>query len=165
MEDGLASLTIEDDEDNEIQVQEEGEGLPAGISSDLCFVGRFLTTSVIHFQSMRNTLANLWRPLGGIAISELGENRYLFRFFHPVDMERIEGGAPWNFNTRLLIFHRLKVGENPMEVPLHFAPFWILVYDVLHGYMSERVARQLGAFIGTFIEYDSKQFLWVTKEL
>ncbi|KAE8678428.1 hypothetical protein F3Y22_tig00111410pilonHSYRG00064 [Hibiscus syriacus] len=139
VEDDLAFLTLEDDDDSEIQVEKENH--PTGISFELCFVGRFLTTSVIHFQSLRTTLANLWRPLGGIAILELGNNRYLFRFYRAVDMDRMEEGGPWNFNSHLLILHRLKEGEVPLDVPLYISPFWILVHDVPHGYMSEGVAN------------------------
>ncbi|MBA0721938.1 hypothetical protein Golax_009433, partial [Gossypium laxum] len=31
--------------------------------------------------------------------------------------------------------------------------FWILIHDLPHGFISEVVARQLGSFIGIFLEY------------
>ncbi|KAH1114870.1 hypothetical protein J1N35_008248 [Gossypium stocksii] len=48
-------------------------------------------------------MANLWHPLGGIQISDLGEKRYLFRFFHKVDVEHVMSGTPWTFNNHLLV--------------------------------------------------------------
>ncbi|GMI71122.1 hypothetical protein HRI_000781500 [Hibiscus trionum] len=104
---------------------------------------------------MRNTLANLWRPLGGIAISDLGNNRYLYRFYHKVDLERVYAGGPWHFNSHLLLLHKLEKGEDPMVVSLNTSPFWVLVRDVPHGYMSEHFAKVLGNFIGEFMEYDA----------
>ncbi|MFQ6644927.1 hypothetical protein Gotur_019956 [Gossypium turneri] len=38
-------------------------------------VGQCLTDSVVHFPSLRNTLADLWHPIGGICITEIGEKR------------------------------------------------------------------------------------------
>ncbi|MBA0739857.1 hypothetical protein Gogos_013087 [Gossypium gossypioides] len=73
MENGMAGLRINDDDEEVLQV--------AGVSKgqnrmyDLCLVGCFLTSSVVQFQVIRNTLANLWHPLGGIEISDLGEKR------------------------------------------------------------------------------------------
>ncbi|MBA0592281.1 hypothetical protein Gorai_009265, partial [Gossypium raimondii] len=40
-------------------------------------------------EAMRNTSANLWNSLGGTQISDLGEKRFLFRFFHLLDIKRV----------------------------------------------------------------------------
>ncbi|KAH1082890.1 hypothetical protein J1N35_022651 [Gossypium stocksii] len=40
-----------------------------------CLVGRCLTNSVVHFPSLRNIMADLWHPIWGICISDLGEIR------------------------------------------------------------------------------------------
>ncbi|MBA0732895.1 hypothetical protein Gogos_016957, partial [Gossypium gossypioides] len=60
---------------------------------------------------MRNTMANIWHPLGGVEISDLGEKRFLFRFYHELDIDKVEKGAPWTLNSHLLIFHRLRENE------------------------------------------------------
>lgn len=44
---------------------------------DYCFVRRFLTASVIHFKSMRNTLVNLWHSGGGVSKSNLEEKSFI----------------------------------------------------------------------------------------
>ncbi|MBA0791095.1 hypothetical protein Gohar_015694 [Gossypium harknessii] len=46
------------------------------------------------WNAMRNTMANIWHPLGGVEISDLGEKRFLFRFYHELDIGRVEKGAP-----------------------------------------------------------------------
>ncbi|MBA0579180.1 hypothetical protein Gorai_021443, partial [Gossypium raimondii] len=38
-------------------------------------MGRVLTGSVVHFPSMRNTLADLRHPLGGVTVTIVGEKR------------------------------------------------------------------------------------------
>ncbi|KAA3462946.1 non-ltr retroelement reverse transcriptase [Gossypium australe] len=111
MENALASLQLADEE--EIAFQEE-EGL-TDQSFHLCLVGRCLTESVVHFPSLRNTLADLWHLIKGIYISDLGERRYLFKFFHEVDIQRVIVGAPWFFNNHLLLLHRIRVSLNVLN--------------------------------------------------
>ncbi|GMI91327.1 hypothetical protein HRI_002802000 [Hibiscus trionum] len=151
----MEGLAIEEDEDTGIQIEQNL--LEQGISIDNCFVGQFLTSAVIHFQSMKTTLSNVWRPLGGVSISDIGENRYLFRFYHKIDVDRVEENGPWNFNSHLLILYRLKEGDVPLSVPLNLVPFWVLVNDVPPGCMSKGVARQLENFVGQFLIYDSEK--------
>ncbi|KAH1098557.1 hypothetical protein J1N35_015478 [Gossypium stocksii] len=52
-------------------------------------------------------MANIWHPLEGVQISDLGEKRFLFKFFNEVDIHRVITGAPWTFNNHLLIIHRI----------------------------------------------------------
>lgn len=33
---------------------------------------------VVHFLSLKRTLADLWHSLGGVSITDIGEKRYLF---------------------------------------------------------------------------------------
>lgn len=40
---------------------------------DYQLVGCFLTASIIHFSAMKSTLANLWHPVCGVQIRDLGE--------------------------------------------------------------------------------------------
>ncbi|MBA0749139.1 hypothetical protein Gogos_003099, partial [Gossypium gossypioides] len=86
---------------------------------------------------MRFTLANVWHPIGGVSISDLG-----VRFYLEVDVESIEQNGPWSFNS-----HRLREGEIPMGLELNWVAFWVLVHDIPHGFMSENVAKHLGNFI------------------
>ncbi|KAK5840015.1 hypothetical protein PVK06_008877 [Gossypium arboreum] len=56
-------------------------------------VGRVLMDSVVHFPPMRNLLANLWRPLGGISITDIRERRVLFQFYSMIDLKRVIDGV------------------------------------------------------------------------
>ncbi|MBA0754853.1 hypothetical protein Gogos_019956, partial [Gossypium gossypioides] len=120
----------------------------------LCLVGRCLTDSIVHFPSLRNTMADLWHSIRGISISDLGDRRFLFQFFHEVDIQRVLAGTPWFFNNHLLLFHRMKPGENPSLVPLIFTEFWVQVHDLPLGLVSETMAKQFGDFLGKFLEHD-----------
>ncbi|MBA0770301.1 hypothetical protein Gotri_018957 [Gossypium trilobum] len=71
MEDAMTNLKLLDDEE---EVIHEVTGEESFIFQ-FCLVGRCLTDSVVHFPSLRNTMADLWHPIGGICITEAGEKR------------------------------------------------------------------------------------------
>lgn len=80
--------------------------------------------------------------------------------------------GPWTFDNHLLLLHELKPGEEPMEVPLHLATFWVQVHDLPSGFFSEIVGRALGKFIGTFLLYDennvytiNRPYMWIQVQL
>ncbi|MBA0672117.1 hypothetical protein Goklo_007348 [Gossypium klotzschianum] len=47
------------------------------------------------------------------------------------------------------------MGEDPLTVQFHWVDFWLLIHDILLGFMADTVAHQLGNFIREFIEYDT----------
>ncbi|MFQ6627573.1 hypothetical protein Gotur_006201 [Gossypium turneri] len=151
MEDALENLRLLDDEEEALQ---EHDGA-SGCDHQLCLVGRCLTDSVVHFPSLHNTMADLWHPIGGICITEIGEKRYLFQFFHELDIERVVAGIPWFFNNHLIILQRVPIGVNPVVMELNHTEFWIQVHDLPPGLMSVSMAKQLGDFCGKFLEYDT----------
>ncbi|KAK8578661.1 hypothetical protein V6N12_069007 [Hibiscus sabdariffa] len=114
VDEDLAHISIGGGEDDGVQIELEDNESP--MSLEYCFVGSFLTTSIINFPSMRSTMATVWHPPGSISIYDLGSGRFLFKLYHILDVERIESG----------------------------------------GFMSKKVAKVLGNFIGSFLSYDSK---------
>ncbi|MBA0709376.1 hypothetical protein Golax_024412, partial [Gossypium laxum] len=125
MESELAGLTINDKEEEVLQFQFESQtGREVGVFQ---LVGCFLTASIIHFPAMKSTMANLWHPVRGVQIRYLGGKRYLFQFFHVMDMERVLKGSPWTFNNHLLMLYKLQLGEEPLIVPLIHTPFWVQI--------------------------------------
>ncbi|KAG8491095.1 hypothetical protein CXB51_014263 [Gossypium anomalum] len=125
MEKGLEELRLDNEE-------EDAFSLPAGEEAQnpsigFCLVGCFLTASVVNFRAMRNTLANLWHPLEGVQISDLGDKRYL-----------------------------LQENEDPMAIPLMLSDWWVQVHDLPPGFHKESMAMQFGNFLGKFLEYDMK---------
>ncbi|MBA0746461.1 hypothetical protein Gogos_008980 [Gossypium gossypioides] len=88
MEDYIASFSLEEVEEDSIQLGVES--VDNGISYANCFARMFLTSSVVHFQAMRSTLANVWHHIGGVSISDLENDRFLFRFYFKVDVDWVE---------------------------------------------------------------------------
>lgn len=123
-----------------------------------CLIGRFMTDTSLHFMSMHNTFAAVWKPVKGMFFRDLGQNCYLFQFFHEKDVLRVESGGPWTFDRHLLLFRRLGVHEKPMVMPLFEFSIWLQVYDLPIGFRSEKVCATIGNYAGKFMESDVRNF-------
>ncbi|MBA0634944.1 hypothetical protein Godav_026031, partial [Gossypium davidsonii] len=69
MENELAQLTINEEEDAVIQIPENSRTEKR--EEFLQLVGCFLTASIINFPAMKSTMANLWHPVRRVRIRDL----------------------------------------------------------------------------------------------
>ncbi|MBA0681719.1 hypothetical protein Goari_023500, partial [Gossypium aridum] len=87
MESDFVGLTLDEEEEAILRVQVDSDSVRE--EKALSLVGYFLTASIIHYLAMKSTMANLWHPVRGVQIRDLGEKMYLFKIFHIIDMERV----------------------------------------------------------------------------
>ncbi|KAM6580909.1 hypothetical protein CsatA_004683 [Cannabis sativa] len=163
LEDQWASLELEEeDEVGLVASRVEQEELV--IDTRWCLVGKLLSGRVSDFDAFQNMMAFLWQPGKGMYVKELNSNLFLFQFYHEIDVERVITGSPWTFNKKQLILHRLKEGENPRSVNLHFLDLWVHIYDLEHGFQSLKVVTDIGNLMGKFVESDINNFSGVWRE-
>ncbi|XVF53470.1 hypothetical protein PTKIN_Ptkin05aG0101600 [Pterospermum kingtungense] len=105
---------------------------------------------------MRNKLAGVWQPVKGVAVKDIGAGRFLFQFFHVSDLKRVRDGGPWSFDNNMLVIHQVLPGEVPALVPLNHLDIWVQIHHLPIGFMSENVGKQIGNYVGAFVEYDVK---------
>ncbi|MBA0770678.1 hypothetical protein Gotri_019281 [Gossypium trilobum] len=127
--------------------------------TEFSMVECFLTASIVHFPAMKSTMENVWYLIRGVQIFDLRDKRFLFKFFYRMDLEWVINGVHWTLNNHLMVFHRLENGEDPVKVTLLFVNFRVQVHDLPMGLFSKTIARQLGEFLGKFLEYDSKSLI------
>ena len=150
----MEDLSIENEENKELVFD---EGVEEDCNRfDLCIVGRFLTEKNINGRAMRTKLADLWKPAMGINIKDLKPGISLFQFYHRDDMNWVLSNRPWMFDGALPVMNIVRMGEDAVQVSLNEVDFWIHIHELLVGYMTEMVGKQLGTFFGTFLQYDAK---------
>ncbi|PPR88323.1 hypothetical protein GOBAR_AA32369 [Gossypium barbadense] len=91
-------------------------------------------------------MADLWHPIGGISITDLGKKRVLFQFFYKVDMNRVLERTSWSFNNHLLLMHKIQLGKDSSMLPLIYAEFWVQIHGLPLGLMSEAMRNSLVLF-------------------
>ena len=118
---------------------------------------------VLDFQAMQQTLAALWRPRKGVFIKELDSNRFIFQFYHELDVKIVVEGSPWYFNIKVLIFARMTNNGNHRCIPLQTLDMWVQVHDLQPGFMTSRVLKAVDIYSGKFLESCSKNFMGVNR--
>lgn len=97
-------------------------------------------------------------------MKELENNRYIFQFYHEVDIKKVINGSPWTFGRFPLLFERLKPGDNPRTLFINKLDLWVQLHGMNPGYMSQRVVKDVGNYIGEYIESDNNNFVGVWRE-
>ncbi|KAM6586585.1 uncharacterized protein LOC115717479 [Cannabis sativa] len=162
----MEELVIEEELEEGLVLQDLGEGGEDEFVYDwrLCLVGRFISTGAIDFPSMQQTLAALWKPGKGVYIKELDVNRFLFQFYHEIDIKRVVAGSPWYFNRKALIISRMKEESNPRCLTLNTLDVWVQLHDLKTGFMTSTVLKAVGNYVGVFVEACPKNFLGVWRD-
>lgn len=163
MEEAFALVSIEEEDHGGINYGGTTDDL-SEIDTRWCLVGKFLTDSPIDFQVMQHKMASLWRPGKGLYVKQIESNRFLFQFYHEVDIKRVMEGSPWTFGRFHLILERLREGDNPRTKPINRLDIWVQLHDMNAGFMSLRVVTDVGNYIGKFIESDPNNFVGVWRE-
>lgn len=163
MEESFARFSIEDEEQDEINYVAEPE-ICSEIDTRWCLVGKFLTDSTIDFQAMQHKMASLWRPGKGMYVKQLDSNRFLFQFYHEIDIKRVCDGSPWTFGRFHLVFERLREGMDPRTLSINNLEIWVQLHGLGTGFMSQRVVTDIGNHIGKFVETDANNFVGVWRE-
>ncbi|XP_052292008.1 uncharacterized protein At4g02000-like [Citrus sinensis] len=163
MNETYAALSIEEEDVGGLIITGEDveDGKDGRIDFRYCLVGRFLTDKVINFPAMKNTMAALWRPGKGICIKDLSPTLFLFQFFHEIDIRRVLESGSWTFDQHILLVKRLGELEQPHAVPLYYTSFWIQIYNLPISFLSEKVLRNIGDYIGEFQASDENNLMGV----
>lgn len=143
-------LQIAEEDTHSFEVGAEWQGKD-DLVPQWCLLGRLLSERPVNFEALRDVMATLWRPVKGLVVKEITANRYLFQFFHELDMQRVEEGTPWTFNRVPLILDRFQLGENPKDKKLNTMALWVQVHGLKLGFFSEFVLKACGNYIGTFL--------------
>lgn len=105
---------------------EDGEGLPVESSGkvdeggriDLCLVGRFITNKTINSTAMQTRMSEIWKPMAGVHIRGIVGGRFVFQFFHFIDVKRVLERGHWTFDNSPLLVARMEDGILPSQIPL-----------------------------------------------
>ncbi|KAF4378898.1 hypothetical protein G4B88_008368 [Cannabis sativa] len=120
-----ADICLEDEEEHEVSLADDcDEEEELNFDDRWCLVGRMLSGKVSDFQIFQNIIADLWKPGRGIFIKILEQNRFLFQFYHEIDIKRVIDGSPWTYDRKQLLIERLKPGGNPKTIAINTLDMW-----------------------------------------
>ncbi|KAM6569081.1 hypothetical protein CsatB_017066 [Cannabis sativa] len=151
------TICLEEEEESEEILEDEEDGNPE-FDVRWSLVGKLLTGRISDYKVFQNMIADLWKPGKGMTVKILEQNRFLFQFYHEIDIQRVINGSPWTFDRKHLILKRLKAGDNPKMVELDTIDMWVQIHDLQSGFKTEQAVQKAGNYIGTFLSSDPNNF-------
>ncbi|KAL0375751.1 UNVERIFIED_CONTAM: hypothetical protein Scaly_0692700 [Sesamum calycinum] len=100
-----ASLSLTEEE-------ESGLILPAGLwhadplPQGFFIVGRVLSQQGFHPEALHTTLKAAFNPVRGMEFKVIEGDRFLLKFFHVLDHNRVLDRSPWAYDKNLVFLHQ-----------------------------------------------------------
>ncbi|KAL0296157.1 UNVERIFIED_CONTAM: hypothetical protein Sradi_6667800 [Sesamum radiatum] len=66
-------------------------------------VGRILSHKPYHGEALKTILLSSMNPIKGMEISVIENDRFLLKFFHPIDWDRVLASGPSAFDKHLIV--------------------------------------------------------------
>ncbi|KAL0436252.1 UNVERIFIED_CONTAM: hypothetical protein Sradi_0333100 [Sesamum radiatum] len=149
-----AALTLTEEED-------DGWLLPTGLwhsdapSQGFFIVGRLLAAKPFNPDALHNTLKLAFTPLRGMEFKLIENDRFLLKFSHKLDRDRVLARCPWAFDRNLLVLAPADSVENPSNVNLDWCEFHVHIHGLPLGKMTRDICSFIGNKLGRFVDMDS----------
>ncbi|KAL0422180.1 UNVERIFIED_CONTAM: hypothetical protein Slati_3240900 [Sesamum latifolium] len=87
-------------------------------------------------------------------ISFIDNGRFLLRFFHTLDRDRVLESGPWAFEKNLIVLAKVSEADDPSEVELNWCDFHVRIHGLPLGKMTSEIALFIGEKIGRLRDCD-----------
>ena len=92
--------------------ESEANLTPPMMDIGLVLVGRFCTKRRVSLESVAKVLKSIWQTEKNFEVSDMGDNKVLFRFEKAKDLDRVLLLSPWTFDKYLVVLHKLWAGSS-----------------------------------------------------
>lgn len=98
----------------------------------LCLTSKVWTTRKFNAHAFMPHMECIWNPKHGLESKDVGQNGFLFQFFHWRDKEKDIKGEPWTFDKDVVVLKELEGEIIPsiMGCLLASVSFWAQAYDL-----------------------------------
>lgn len=91
--------------------------------STYLLVGSLWSVRPFNHQAMLGMMRTLGRPLKGVDMAVIGDNRFLFTFYNRPDIDHVLERRPWTFEKHVLLMEEINPYEQPSKVHINKAVF------------------------------------------
>ncbi|KAL0458904.1 UNVERIFIED_CONTAM: hypothetical protein Slati_0517600 [Sesamum latifolium] len=149
-----AALTLTEEEDS-------GYVMPAGIwhtdssTPSYFVVGRLLASKPFNPDALHSTLKLAFNPLCGMDFKLIENERFLIKFSHRLDWDRVLDCCRWAYDKNLLVLALVEAVDNPSTVDLDWSDFHVHIHGLPLGKMTRDVCSFIGNKLGRFKDIDA----------
>lgn len=98
-------------------------------SFQITLAGKQWADSSFDARAFNTTMISAWKLKNQVETQDLEKNLFLFKFATKRDLEFVIRNGPWSFDRSLLVLNRISGEEQPFDINMHFASFWVRIYE------------------------------------
>ncbi|KAL0404333.1 UNVERIFIED_CONTAM: hypothetical protein Sradi_2074100 [Sesamum radiatum] len=139
------------------ETEDLGVVMPAGIwhsdsEGGFHLVGNILSHKPYHVEALKTILHSSLNPAKGMDVTFIESGRFLLKFSHALDRDRVLDSGPWAFEKNLIVLAKVGETENPVEVDLSWSEFHVRIHGLPIGKMTTDIASFIAGKIGRLPE-------------
>ncbi|KAK4426957.1 hypothetical protein Salat_1464500 [Sesamum alatum] len=147
------SLILTEDEDSGF-VMSSGVWHVDPMVPGFLVVAGLLSVRSFHPDALQTALLTSFNPVRGMEFKMLEGDRFLSKFFHAIDQQRVLAGLPWAFNNNLFILAPVEPTDNLSFLNLDWCEFHIHIHGLPIGKMTKKVDSWIGNRLGKLKKVD-----------
>jgi hypothetical protein len=156
VEDLLRKLNLTEEEEAVMDFSDE-EDLEIAPAVEFALLGKVLSPSVVHINTVRAVMKAAWGSPIGLKIRQIGEkeaNMFAAEFESGRDLDRIQSGTPWLIDKYAVLLKEYDERLHVSEIVFDEMEIWVRILDLPLGWMNRSRGSQVMAMIGRVIEMD-----------
>lgn len=118
----------------------------SGITYDL--VGRVVSEKPYSAHTLHQNIDRLLRSVRGFNFQDLGENRFVLKFNHPLDRTHALEGCPWLLDRHAMVFSLVPDNANSETMPLDLMKIVVRLHNIPGSLRTSDMASKLCAQLG-----------------
>lgn len=112
-------------------------------------LGRFIRQDILY-----SRLMSLWKPSGGLKLTELDSGCFMVKFFVEADYQHAMLGGPWVVQGHYLTVHPWEPSFSPQNLEITQVFGWVRLPGLPYHYYHKSLLRTIGEVLGTVLKID-----------
>ncbi|KAL6595040.1 hypothetical protein ACP70R_048143 [Stipagrostis hirtigluma subsp. patula] len=131
-------------------------------TSDRAIIGKVLSSSVLHIQTIMSALRPAWGNPRGLEAKSVGDNMFIAEFGSKQDLDRVLDGSPWNVGKKAVLIQQFDPNMRPSDVVFNRLAVWIRIYNLPFGLMNNKWGGELAKKVEAVekVEVDAQERAW-----
>jgi len=114
-------------------------------------LGKLYSRPNVNFQGFISTMKWAWRT-ENVSCTLLAPGFFSFTFKSAVEKQRVLDASPWSFSSNLLVLRQCDPDIPEMCYDFSQCPFWVHLFGLPFGRVTQTVVRQIALKIGDVLE-------------
>lgn len=143
-------FTTRQAEEEEIPVDDDPIPFPTKHGSHN-LIGRVVSQKIFSGLSLKMNIIRLLLPVRGFTFQDLGHNRFILKFNHPLDLELAMEGSPWLIDRWALLLQPWDKDRDTLQTEVNLMTIVVRVHNIPTPNQTEKVVERIGVSLGDFV--------------